>query len=51
MASPGSRLTFSAEHVPDHVRQVKALLLLLERHAQRAPAAAPTPPRETPNGG
>jgi hypothetical protein len=43
-------VTFTAEYVPDHQRMVKALLVLLERHAQTA-APAPTPPREAPAAG
>jgi hypothetical protein len=44
VASPLAGVTFIAEYVPDHQRMVKALLILLERHAQTAPA--PTSPRE-----
>lgn len=47
MASPASGLTFTVEHIPDHQRAVKALLVLLERHAARAQAEAAT--REAPN--
>ena len=47
MASPLSGVTFMAKHEPDHKRMVKALLVLLERHAQRAQTEATA--HEAPN--
>jgi hypothetical protein len=41
MASPQAGLTFTAEYVPDHQRMVRALLILLERHAPATPAPPP----------
>jgi hypothetical protein len=46
-ASPSTGVTCAAEYQPDHQRMVAVLLVLLERHAQAAPA--PTPPREVPH--